>query len=189
MSQLIALIIAIVLGAIVTAIGYVFLGDAFTDQSVKAEAQKILVQAEQIEAAMIAYKVRHNGQITLGESDPNGDGDISDSNIFTHLVTGGYLKEDINQTVQDTNLSWHLSGDTNGDGTCDATENCTIQRIVPEADQCIQANHQRNRYSDEGLEAGDLVNNGTYTVLAGDIQDGVPICNGNIEGSACCVQP
>ena len=54
MSQLIALIIAIALGAIVTAIGYVFLGDAFQNQSGKAEAQKILVQAEQIEVAMIA---------------------------------------------------------------------------------------------------------------------------------------
>jgi type II secretory pathway component PulJ len=38
MSQLIALIIAIALGAIVTAIGYVFLGDAFTKNSEKGIA-------------------------------------------------------------------------------------------------------------------------------------------------------
>ena len=86
MSQLIALIIAIALGAIVTAIGYVFLGDAFQNQSVKAEAQKILVQAEQIEVAMIAYKVDHGGTIKLGDSDPDGNGEYSDSQIFDHLV-------------------------------------------------------------------------------------------------------
>ena len=59
-----------------------FLGGAFSEQSVKAEAQKILVQAEQIEAAMIAYKLDHNGVITLGES-----GDLSNNEILEFYET------------------------------------------------------------------------------------------------------
>ena len=186
MSQLIALVIAIVLGAVVTAIGYVFLGGAFSEQSVKAEAQKILTQAEQIEAAMVAYKLDNKGVITLGESDPNGDGDYSDSQIFRHLIEGGYLKNNINDTVSDSTLSWHLSGNI-VNGAC--VDECSIQRVVPNSDQCIQANHQKNRYPEDGLEVGDVLPNG-YTVLTGDVSsEGVPICNAGISGAACCVVP
>lgn len=180
MSQLIALVIAIVLGAVVTAIGYVFLGGTFADQSTKAEAQKILVQAEQIEAAMIAYKVDNGGVIKLGEST-----DFDNNEIFSHLVEDGYLKSNINDTITEKTHGWHLSGD-GGDGVCDTGDNCSIQRIVPESDQCIEANFQRNRYPKEGLQAGDLANNGSHTVLAGEIQDGVPDCSSDIE-AACCV--
>tara|TARA_Y100000588_G_scaffold324551_2_gene357793 strand:- start:13945 stop:14511 length:567 start_codon:yes stop_codon:yes gene_type:complete len=186
MSQLIALVIAIVLGAVVTAIGYVFLGGAFAEQSVKAEAQKILAQAEQIEAAMIAYKLDNNGVITLGESDPNNDGDYSDNEIFKHLIDGGYLKNNINEAGE-TELSWHLAGDTNGNGICEGSESCTIQRVVPNSDQCIQANYQKNRYPEDGLEVGDVLPNG-YTVQSDDVSsEGVPICNAGITGAACCV--
>lgn len=178
MSQLIALIIAIALGAVVTAIGYVFLGDAFTDQSIKAEAQKILVQAEQIEAAMIAYKVDNGGLIRLGESDPNGDGDYSDSEIFKYLVTEGYLKQNINQTLNDLTLSWHL----------DPVDQ-VIQRIVSEPDHCLEANHQRNNYPEEGLVGGESLTGGRIAV-AGEIQNGVPICGSNTAiGAACCIEP
>ncbi len=187
MSQLIALVIAIVLGAVVTAIGYVFLGGAFAEQSIKAEAQKILAQAEQIEAAMIAYKLDNNGVITLGESDPNNDGDYSDNEIFKHLIAGGYLKNNVNGSVDDTTLSWHLAGDADGNGVCDETENCTIQRVVQDSAQCIQANYQKNRYPEDGLEVGDVLPNG-YTVQSGDVSsEGVPICNAGITGAACCV--
>ena len=56
MSQLIALIIAIALGAIVTAIGYVFLGDAFTNNSTKGLAQQLINLGSQLEIAFMAYK-------------------------------------------------------------------------------------------------------------------------------------
>ncbi len=56
MSQLIALIIAIALGAIVTAIGYVLLGDAFTNNSIKGLAQQLINQGSQLEIAFMAYK-------------------------------------------------------------------------------------------------------------------------------------
>jgi len=56
MSQLIALIIAIALGAIVTAIGYVFLGDAFTKNSERGVALQFVNQASQVEMAMVASR-------------------------------------------------------------------------------------------------------------------------------------
>lgn len=183
MSQLIALVIAIVLGAVVTAIGYVFLGGAFAEQSVKAEAQKILAQAEQIEAAMVAYKLDHNGIITLGDSS-----DLTNNNIFAHLIEGGYLKNNINDSIEDETQAWHLAGDANNNGICEASENCTIQRVVADSDQCIQANYQKNRYPEDGLEAGDVLPNGYPVVGEGtDISEGVPICNAGISGAACCV--
>ena len=182
MSQLIALIIAIALGAIVTAIGYVFLGDAFQEQSTKAEAQKILVQAEQIEAAMIAYKVDHGGQIDLGDSDPNGDGctdeaTCSDNQIFAHLITDGYLKEDINRTLSDATLAWHY----------DSTDK-VVQRIVPDAQQCLEANHQRHGFPEDGLVDGYVLPGGA-TAQAADLNGGVPTCGtATASGIACCVQ-
>lgn len=182
MSQLIALIIAIALGAIVTAIGYVFLGDAFQEQSTKAEAQKILVQAEQIEAAMIAYKVDHGGQIDLGDSDPNLDGctdevTCSDNQIFAHLIGDGYLKENINQTLSDLTLSWHYDS---SDGV--------VQRIVPDATQCMEANHQRHGFPEEGLQDGDAMF-GSRTADGADLNGGVPTCGTpTAVGVACCVQ-
>ena len=184
MSQLIALVIAILLGAIVTAVGYVFLGGAFAEQSVKAEAQKILTQAEQIEAAMIAYKLDHNGTITLGDSS-----DLTNNNIFIHLINGGYLKHNINESIEEGQLSWHLSGD-GGDGVCDEGDNCTIQRVVSDSEQCIHANYLRNRYPEEGLEVGNILPNG-HVVQTGEISsEGIPLCNDGttgILGSACWV--
>jgi hypothetical protein len=59
MSQLIALIIAIALGAIVTAIGYVFLGDAFTKNSERGVALQFINQGSQVEMAMTAYRAEN----------------------------------------------------------------------------------------------------------------------------------
>jgi type II secretory pathway pseudopilin PulG len=187
MSQLIALIIAIALGVVVTAIGYVFLGNSFADQSIKAEAQKILVQAEQIEAAMIAYKVSNGGEIKLGESDPNGDGDYSDNDIFGHLITARFLKEDINGTLGDSSLSWHLDGDTNGDGQCQPSENCTIQRVVEDPSQCLEANHQKNRLPEDGVDVGYIMRNGVV-ITVDNASEGIPVCGEtSAQGIACCV--
>jgi type II secretory pathway pseudopilin PulG len=193
MSQLIALIIAIALGVVVTAIGYVFLGDSFTNQSVKAESQKILVQAEQIEAAMIAYKINNGGVIKLGESDPNGDGNFEDNDIFRHLIFDEYLKEDINGTLTDQTLSWHLEG-AGPDQQCgtadDTSDTCTIQRVIPDPEQCLEANHQKNRLPEDGVYLGYVMRNGTVitTGTGGNSSEGVPICGEtSAEGIACCV--
>lgn len=201
MSQLIALVIAIVLGAVVTAIGYVLLGGIFADQSVKAEAQKILVQAEQIEAAMVAYKVDHGGLIKLGPSDPNGDGDFSDNEIFAYLVEEGYLKQDVNLTLSDLSLSWHYEECPDGVTTedCEAQGKGIIQRVVKESKQCLEANHQRNRLPKKGVDDGFTMQNKTIIVNASDEETysvaynaigGVPVCgNVSAEGVACCIEP
>ena len=86
MSQLIALIIAIALGAIVTAIGYVFLGDAFTSNSERGVALQLVNQASQLEMAMTAYRA--------AEAAPAFD---TVNNTFalvnTLLTDEGYLKD------------------------------------------------------------------------------------------------
>lgn len=86
MSQLIALIIAIALGAIVTAIGYVFLGDAFTSNSERGVALQLVNQGSQIEMSMTAFRAERaasafNTDLTTTMTDTNG------------LATLNYLKD------------------------------------------------------------------------------------------------
>jgi hypothetical protein len=103
MSQLIALIIAIALGAIVTAIGYVFLGDAFTKNSERGVALQFINQGSQVEMAMTAYRAENAksaglvGTASHGFADlQNNDGTIVNSGTATDgLVFQGYLKEGV----------------------------------------------------------------------------------------------
>lgn len=97
MSQLIALIIAIALGAIVTAIGYVFLGDAFTSNSERGVALQLVNQASQVEMAMTAYRASEAGSAWSangGASAANGDAAwTAVLTGTTGLVTEGFLKD------------------------------------------------------------------------------------------------
>ena len=88
MSQLIALIIAIALGAIVTAIGYVFLGDAFTQNSERGVALQFVNQASQLEMAMIAYRAEN--AITAYDTDLATT--LVDATNTDGLVDDGFLK-------------------------------------------------------------------------------------------------
>ncbi len=103
MSQLIALIIAIALGAIVTAIGYVFLGDAFTDNSLKGQVQQIINQQNQIEVALTAYKAV-NG-ISAHTVMLNNAGGYPDTSLFYDdtlqiLIDENYLKDAPNKLIE-----------------------------------------------------------------------------------------
>lgn len=183
MSQLIGIIIAVLLGAIVTAFAYVYLGSAYAEQSTKAEAQKILNQAEQIEAALIAYKVDNGGVIKLG---PSNEADPSAENeIFKYLVQDGYLKESVNSAIEESSMYWHLSDPTpalpnSGDET--------IQRVVQDVDQCILANHLRNNTPKEGVAEGYTFNSGAV-VGASDVVEGVISCNSLLAANvSCCIK-
>jgi hypothetical protein len=96
MSQLIALIIAIALGAIVTAIGYVFLGDAFTNNSNKGIAQQLINQGEQIKLSMMAFKVMNSRSAFVTDYDTtmsnNGSGGAGTSN---GLIPEGFIKGEV----------------------------------------------------------------------------------------------
>ncbi len=89
MSQLIALIIAIALGAIVTAIGFVFLGDAFTKNSERGVALQLVSQASQIEMALTA----HRAENAKSAFDTNYATTLVDSVDENGLVDLGYLKD------------------------------------------------------------------------------------------------
>ena len=89
MSQLIALIIAIALGAIVTAIGYVFLGDAFTQNSERGVALQFVNQGSQVEMAMTAFRAE-NARTSF---DTDWDTTRVDGTNNDGLVDTGYLKD------------------------------------------------------------------------------------------------
>ena len=82
MSQLIALIIAIALGAIVTAIGYVFLGDAFTSNSERGVALQFVNQGSQVEMAMTAFRA----------SNAASAWDTDSATTLASLENSGFLK-------------------------------------------------------------------------------------------------
>ncbi len=119
MSQLIALIIAIALGAIVTAIGYVYLGDAFTNNSAKGTAQQLINTGSQLEMAFMAYKA------TNGTSPYHWDYSV----VETTLITDKYLKDAlISPTGENFQLVEHtaednkfliLTGTELSEGICD----------------------------------------------------------------------
>lgn len=96
MSQLIALIIAIALGAIVTAIGYVFLGDAFTSNSERGVALQLVNQGSQVEMAMTAFRATNAGSAFVNDWDltrnNDGAGAVGDTN---GLEAEGFLKPGI----------------------------------------------------------------------------------------------
>tara|TARA_E500000081_G_C6139210_1_gene358980 strand:+ start:87 stop:641 length:555 start_codon:yes stop_codon:yes gene_type:complete len=97
MSQLIALIIAIALGAIVTAIGYVFLGDAFTSNSERGVALQLVNQASQVEMAMTGYRAENAGSAWTVNS-PGGSDSVADFSTVmtttdTGLVPAGFMKD------------------------------------------------------------------------------------------------
>jgi len=93
MSQLIALIIAIALGAIVTAIGFVFLGDAFTKNSERGVALQFVSQASQVEMALTAHRAEKAASAyEVGNSAATpATTDIQET--FSNLLVGGYLKD------------------------------------------------------------------------------------------------
>jgi hypothetical protein len=95
MSQLIALIIAIALGAIVTAIGYVFLGDAFTKNSEKGVALQFINQASQVEMAMTAYRAENARSAFVTDWNETQVDTTSGAGEEKGLVDTGYLKAGI----------------------------------------------------------------------------------------------
>jgi len=88
MSQLIALIIAIALGAIVTAIGYVFLGDAFTKNSERGVALQFVNQASQVEMAMVASRAESAKSAFVTGTTPV----LAWENTSDALAASGHLK-------------------------------------------------------------------------------------------------
>lgn len=177
MSQLLALIISIALGAIVTAIGYTFLGIIFSSGSVKAEAQRIMAQEGQIVAAITAYKAENLNQLKLGNSDPDGNLDYNDSSVLSTLVESRFLKEDI---LNQKDNSWFLP---NGEEH--------LATFVKDEETCISLNHQhsRTKYPITGIVSGQFIT-ATITASSSELVNGVPICNTPTASVAvCCTNP
>jgi len=111
MSQLIALIIAIALGAIVTAIGYVFLGDAFTSNSERGVALQMVNQGSQVEMAMTAFRATNASSAFVTDwtltRNNNGAGAAGTTN---GLEAEGFLKAGI---VPPVGTAYELTQDSN----------------------------------------------------------------------------
>ena len=71
--------------------------------------------------------------------------------------------------------------------------------VVDESEQCLEANHQRNRLPEKGVDDGFIMQNKTVIVNASEEEtysaaynavNGVPVCgNVSAEGIACCIDP
>jgi len=105
MSQLIALIIAIALGAIVTAIGYVFLGDAFTSNSERGVALQLTNQGSQMEMAMSGYRATNakGAADVIDFSDTSKSAEDNYNSLTGELVAKNFLKDKPVSPIIDTN--------------------------------------------------------------------------------------
>ncbi len=102
MSQLIALIIAIALGAIVTAIGYVFLGDAFTSNSERGVALQLTNQGSQMEMAMSGYRATNAKGAADGIDFSAGTATAHYNSLTGELVAKNFLKDKPVSPITDT---------------------------------------------------------------------------------------
>jgi hypothetical protein len=173
MNNLVGLIVAIALGAILTAATYMSLGTVFTDQNVKARANQALDEIDGINNAVMAY-ITFNGSLKVGFSDPNNDGDYSDSDIFRELEDEGYIKS-ASQIVD------------SGGYFLDKTT-MSFAKIIQDEDICLQVNYLRKQHPKEGLTVGyELKNYGTIT--ANDLVGKLPKCGTSLANqSVCCAK-
>lgn len=156
MSQLIALIIAIALGAIVTAIGYVFLGDAFTSNSERGVALQMVNQGSQVEMAMTAFRAENAA--SSWNTDQTG--------TFNNLINNNFLKDiPVSPVVDGNNGAYVLS--------IDADENVFLSVI---ADVTLLSNNVCS-------EIQQLAGKDGSAVAAADLEAAVGIANEDEDGS------
>jgi len=125
MTYIIGLIVAIALGGLITFLSFVNFGSSFSENSEKGEAQRIISQSHEIEAAITAYHSL-NGEIVLGDE---GAGE----SLFQPLVDKKLLKSDLND-LDDEIYDWQfIDDDDDGSGI--------IQKQVQNADACKWINH------------------------------------------------
>lgn len=149
MSQLIALIIAIALGAIVTAIGYVFLGDAFTSNSERGIALQLVNQGSQIEMAMTAFRASN----AVSAFDTNYATTMVDGSNNDGLVDLGFVKETIVSPIE--SATYALMQDTAGQDTFLVLDGANLSNAV-----CLEI---------EDLAGRELADASALTALAGTI--------------------
>lgn len=173
MSNLVSLIVAIAIGAILMVATFLWMGEAYTEQNIKAKAVAALNEIDQINSALMAY-VSFNQSVKIGFSDPNDDGDFSDSEIFRALEEEDYLKN--TQSMVDT-----------GGYYLDKTS-MAFSKIIQDEEICLQVNHVRNQHPKEGLTVGDTVR-GYGSVIADDLVGSLPKCGSGLGNkSVCCVK-
>lgn len=126
MTYLIALIVAIILGAFIAVLSFSNMGKNYGDRNVEAEAQLVITQAHSLEAALIAYENIH-GAFNLGEDDT----------IFTELTNKNLLKNDLSSALAERGLQWSIVNNP------DNTANVQVRMSGLEA--CQWANHLKNK--------------------------------------------
>ncbi len=162
MSQLIALIIAIALGAIVTAIGYVFLGDAFTSNSERGVALQLVNQGSQVEMAMTAFRATNASSAFVTDwtltRNNNGAGATGTTN---GLEAEGFLKSGI---VPPVGTTYVLEQDSN--------QNVFLSVTAPVADLSLNVCQEVVGLSGGDSEAALAVAADTATAAAALVTNG-----------------
>ena len=168
MSNLIITIIAIALVAIAALMGAYYGGAAFLQGNIKAKANAIIEQANQIAGAWRAYTVDHNGDnaLPLGFSSliPNyiaaspvsPVGKVTSANFASWSRWGAakYGQSDTNVLYVTTNLSSAYN---------------TLVLLIQNKDVCDELNSRFGFYIIYPIALGDFGSSGTLMLTAGDI--------------------
>lgn len=89
MTYLIAIVVAVLIGAFIALLAFTNIGSEFGEQSGKGEAQRAITTAAEVESSYIAYNAIHGKQIEIA--------DLNDPvELFTELHSTGLLKERVN---------------------------------------------------------------------------------------------
>lgn len=124
MTYLIALIVAIGLGAVLAILSFINTGNSFHDQKSKGEAQDIIKQTNELTLSIIAYENIFQKEFEIEK-------DESDNFNFNTLVESGLLKSNINTD------EWLFNEDT-------INSTVDLQVIVSNEKSCQYINHIKN---------------------------------------------
>lgn len=165
MTYLIALVVAILIGALIALLSFTNMGKNFGEKSVEAEAQRVVSQAHSLEAAIIAFENIY-GTVELVENpvefDIDGVTPLPTTYNFEPLVNKGLLKQDFSSELAQAGFSWEVT-----EGSEAGTVN--IQAKMSSEESCQWANHIKSQKP---------------------ITDPVPECGTPAaDGYICCVKP
>lgn len=157
MFNIIIVVISIILVGLLTGAAVYYGGKAFTDGNAKSEANRIVIEAQQITGAVVAYNVRESSNLTFST-----DCQTNGTNCFTDLIDRGYLTA----SPRSKEKEWKAV-DLDGNGSPD-----TLLRAGLEIKQCAMVNFVAGAITEEvAKKAGP---------------EAIPVCNDSGNGAYVC---
>lgn len=160
MFNIIVVVISIILVGLMTGAAVYYGGIVYTESNAKADATRVLTEAQQISGAVIAYNVRESNPLTF-----NTTCQEKGTECFVDLIDKGYLAAAPNSKEKE----WKVV-DIDSDGTPD-----TLLKAGLESKQCAMANFVAGAITESVAKAGGLA--------------AIPACNtAGIGKFVCCCE-